>query len=142
MFKKMVMVLVLLALTLGLSGIAMAGEKTDALSATVTGLDWVSDLTSRLIENGEPAVVFGKNVEAALKTSLVENFLGKPFDIVAGMTLANDEPSNFIWGVEYTGWTEKSGGDGGIWGIFSQIKIGAYNERGEWKAGLAYVWRV
>lgn len=138
MFRKMVMVLMVLALTLGLSGIAMAGEKVDALSATASGLDWLSELTSRLMKSGEPAVVFGKHIKAAVKVSLVEEFLGRHFNVIAGMTLANEEPSNFVWGIEYTGWTEKKEG---IWSIFSEIKLGAYNERGEWKAALAYVWR-
>ena len=138
MFKKMVMVLMVLALTLGLSGIAMAGEKVDALSATATGLDWVSNLVSRLIESGEPAVVFEEQTKAAVKVTLVEGFVLEHLNIIGGATLVNDEAANFVWGIEYTGWTEKSEG---IWNIFSQLKPGIYNEKGEWFLGVAYAWR-
>jgi len=140
MFKKMVIVLVLLALVLGLSGLAMAREKVDALSATATGLDWVSDFVSRLIASGEPAVVFGKHAQGAVKVSLVEGFLLEHLNITGGLTLANEEPANGFWGFEYTGWTEKSE-SGGIWKILSEIKIGACNERGHWMFIIGYVWR-
>jgi len=151
MFKKMVMVLVLLALALGLSGLALAQtefkelrltsvreEPVNLLSYTASGLDFVSEIVARLMKSGKPAVVFAEQLEAALEVTFVEKLLGKNVDLVGGMTLKNEEPSNFVWGIQYTGFRAKSGG---IWDIFSKLEPTLYNERGQWFLGLAYAWR-
>lgn len=150
MFKKMVMVLVLLALTLGLS-VALAQaefkelkltsvreEPVNLLSYTASGLDFVTEVVKRLVESGKPAVVFGEYPKAALEVTFVEGMLGANLDLVGGMTLKNEEPSNFVWGVKYTGLRAKIGG---IWDIFSKLEPTLYNERGEWFIGVAYAWR-
>jgi len=153
MFKKMVMVLVLLALALGLSGLELAEERTEfkelkltsvreepvnLLSYTTSGLDFATEVVKRLVESGKPAVVFGKSPKAALEVTFVEGMLGANLDLVGGMTLKNEEPSNFVWGLKYTGLRAKSGG---IWDIFSKLEPTLYNERGEWFIGVAYAWR-
>jgi len=143
------MVLVLLALALG-GAVALAEEfkelkltsvreqPVNLLSYTASGLDFVSEVIARLIKSGKPAVVFGEYPKAALEVTFVEGLLGSNLDLVGGMTLQNDEPSNFVWGFQYTGLRGKSGG---LWDIFSKLEPTLYNEKGEWFVGVAYAWR-
>jgi len=155
MLKKMVMVLVLLALTLGLSGLVLAEEKmefeelayapeqqVDLLGYTATGIDLASDfvtgLIERLFKTGKPGVVFAEETKATLEASIIEGMLGSNIDLIGGMTLANDEPSNFIWGLQYTGLRGKSGG---IWDWFTKLNPTVYNERGHWWLGVAVTWK-
>lgn len=153
MFRKMVMVLVLLALTLGLSGLALAEgkvqfkelkltsvrvERVDVLSYTASGLDFVSEVIARLIKTGKPSVVFAEETKGALEVSFIEGMLGSNIDLVGGMTLKNDEPSNFVWGFQYTGLRGKSGG---IWDWFTKLNPTVYNERGHWWLGVAVTWK-
>lgn len=147
MFKKMVMVLMLLALTLGLSGVALAEfkelttvreEPVNLLSYTASGLDFVSEIIARLIKTGKPSVVFAEETKGALEVSFIEGILGSNIDLVGGMTLKNDEPSNFVWGFQYTGLHGKSGG---IWDWFSKLNPAVYNEKGQWWLGVAVTWK-
>ena len=153
MFKKMVMVLVLLALALGLSGLALAeeraefkelkltsvrAERVDVLTYTASGLDFISEVIARLLKTGKPSVVLAEETKGALEVSFIEGMLGSNVDLVGGMTLKNDEPSNFVWGVQYTGLRGKSGG---IWEIFSKFNPTVYNERGQWWLGAAFTWK-
>ena len=158
MFKKMVMVLVLLALALGLSGFALAEEQTEfkelayvpeqrvnLLGYTASGIDLASDfvtgLIERLFKTGKPGVVFAEETKATLEASIIEGIWGSNVDLIGGMTLANDEPSNFIWGFQYTGLRVKAEKSAGIWLIFKDLNPTIYNERGHWWFGGAYTWR-
>jgi len=153
MFKKMVMVLVLLALTLGVSGFALAEERTEFKELRLTSVreekidvlsygaalgSWLDEVVRRLVESGEPGVVFKEEITPALEVTLVEGFLHKNVNLIGGATFENDEPVNFVWGAKYTGLKEKSGG---IWDWFSKIQPGICNERGQWFIVLSYVWR-
>lgn len=155
--KKIILAMVILGLVLGLalgfSAVALAGEriefeelrlttvrqeKIDVLAYGSAGGSWLAEVVRRLVESGKPSVVFTKYVKGAVEVTLVEEFLGKNVDLVGGMTLKNEEPSNFIWGLQYTGLRAKQGG---IWEIVSKLNPTIYNERGQWYLGTAYVWR-
>jgi len=153
MFKKMVMVLVLLALTLGVSGLALAEERVEFRelkltsvreepinlpSYTASGLDFVSEVIARLLKSGQPAVVFGETTKAAIEVTLWEKLIGLNINLVGGMTLQEGERSEFVIGVKYTGMTERTGG---IWDIFSKFEPTVYNIEGQWFIGLSYDWR-
>lgn len=116
-------------------------ERVNLLTYTASGLDFVSEVIARLIKTGKPSVVFAEETKAALEVSFIEGMLGSNIDLVGGMTLKNDEPSNFIWGFQYTGLREKAEKSGGIWLIFSKLNPTVYNERGYWWLGGAYTWR-
>jgi len=153
-FWLMIVVAVVLATGLFLmSGIGLAGQKTEfeelkltavrqervnLLAYTASGLDFVSEVIARLIKTGKPSVVFAEETKAALEVSFIEGMLGSNVDLVGGMTLKNDEPSNFIWGFQYTGFRESSSG---IWAWFSKLNPTVYNERGHWWAGIAVTWK-
>ena len=151
--KKLILAVVVLGLIFGFSGIAFAGEKVeelayapeqqvDLLGYTAIGVDLASDfvtgLIERLFKTGKPGVVFAEETKATLEASIVEGMLGSNIDLIGGMTLMNDEPSNFVWGFQYTGLRGKSGG---IWDWFTKLNPTVYNERGHWWFGGAYTWR-
>ena len=155
MLRKIILVVMILALIFGFSGAALAGERVefeelayapeqqvDLLGYTATGIDFASDfvtgLIERLLKTGKPGVVFAKETKATLEASILEGMLGSNWDLVGGMTLKNDEPSSFVWGFQYTGLRGKSGG---IWDWFSKLNPTVYNERGHWWFGGAYTWR-
>lgn len=153
MLRKIILVVVILGLAFGFSSVALAGERVefeelklvsvrqervDVLAYTASGLDFVSEVIARLIKTGKPSVVFAEETKGALEVSFVEGMLGSNIDLVGGMTLKNDEPSDFIWGFQYTGLRGKSGG---IWDWFSKLNPTAYNERGHWWFGGAYTWK-
>lgn len=117
---------------------AIREEPVNLLSYTASGLDFVSEVVARLIKSGKPSVVFGEHVKGAVEVTFVERLLNKNVNLVGGMTLKNEEPSNFVWGFQYTGWRAKTGG---VWDIFSKLEPTVYNERGEWFLGLAYAWK-
>lgn len=151
--KKMILGMILgLALILCASGVraeekpefkelrltSVRQERVNLLAYTESGLDFVSEIIARLIKTGKPSVLFAEETKAALEVSLVEKFLGENVDLIGGMTLKNEAPSNFIWGLQYTGLRAKTGG---IWEILSKLNPTIYNERGRWWLGAAYVWR-
>ena len=117
-------------------------QQMDLLGYTATGIDLASDFVTGLIERlfrtGKPGVIFAEETKATLEASIVEGMLGSNIDLIGGMTLMNDEPSNFVWGFQYTGLRGKSGG---IWDWFSKLNPTVYNERGHWWFGGAYTWR-
>jgi len=117
---------------------SVQAERVNVLAYSASGLDFVSEIIARLIKTGKPSVVFAEETKGALEASLIEGMLGSNFDLVGGMTLKNDEPSNFIWGIQYTGFRESSSG---IWAWFSKLNPTVYNERGHWWAGIAVTWR-
>jgi len=151
MFKKMVMVLVLLALALGLSGFALAQtefkelkltsvreEPVNLLSYTASGLDFIAEVIKRLVESGKPAVIFREEIAGGLEVTLIEGLFNKPLDLVGGATFMDEEPVDFLWGLQYTGLHSKSGG---IWDWFSRFEPAVYNIGGEWYLGLVYEFR-
>ena len=153
MLKKIVLMTVILGLILGFSGLVLAEEriefkefrltsvrqeKIDVLAYGAAGGSWLAEVVRRLIESGKPSVVFAEHVKGAVEVTFVEEFLGKNVDLIGGMTLRNEEPSNFVWGLQYTGLRAK---EGGVWEIFSKLNPTIYNERGEWFVGVAYAWR-
>ena len=117
-------------------------QQVDLLGYTATGIDLASDfvtgLIERLFKTGKPGVVFAEETKATLEASIIEGMLGSNIDLIGGMTLKNDEPSNFVWGFQYTGLRGKSGG---IWDWFTNLNPTIYNERGHWWFGGAYTWR-
>lgn len=115
-------------------------EPINFLSYGASGLDWLTEIMQKLVESGEPAVVFGEQVDTALEVTFIEALLGSNVDLVGGATLANEEPSNFLWGFKYTGWTDNAEVEG-IWRYFLEFQPAAYNVRGQWFLGLAYKWR-
>lgn len=117
---------------------AVREERVNLLAYTASGLDFVSEVIARLIKTGKPAVVFAEETKAALEVSFIEGMLGSNVDLVGGMTLKNDEPSNFVWGFQYTGLRGKLGG---VWDIFTKLNPTVYNERGCWYLGAAFTWR-
>jgi len=149
--KKIIFV-VILALMFGLvSSVALAQsqpefeelayvpeQRVDLLGYTASGIDLASDfvtgLIERLFKTGKPGVVFAEETKATIEASIIEGMLGSNVDLIGGMTLKNDEPSNFIWGFQYTGLRGKSD-----W--FSKLNPTVYNERGQWWFGGAYTWR-
>jgi len=154
---KKILFVVILALIFGLlsSGIALAQsqpelnklayipeQRVDLLGYTATGIDLASDfvtgLIERLFKTGKPGVVFAEETKATIEASVIEGMLGSNWDLIGGMTLANNEPSNFIWGLQYTGLRGKSGG---IWDWFTKLNPTIYNERGNWWLGGAFTWR-
>ncbi|MBA7492532.1 hypothetical protein ES702_03082 [subsurface metagenome] len=153
MLRIIILAVVILGLTLGFSSLALAGERVefeelklasvrqervDVLAYTASGLDFVSEVIARLIKTGKPAVLFAEETKGALEVSFIEGMLGSNIDLVGGMTLKNDEPSNFVWGFQYTGLRGKSDG---IWDIFSKLNPTVYNERGHWWLGAAFTWK-
>ena len=153
MLRQIILVVLILGLTLGFSGAALAGEtvefeelkltsvrqeRVDVAAYTASGLDFVSEVIARLLKTGKPSVVFAEETKGALEVSFIEGILGSNVDLVGGMTLKNDEPSNFVWGFQYTGLRGKSGG---IWDIFSKLNPTVYNEQGNWWVGFAFTWR-
>lgn len=153
MLKKIVWMMIL-ALMFGLiSSVALAqsqpefeelklasvrGEQVNVLAYSASGLDFISEVVARLIKTGKPAVLFAEETKGALEVSFIEAMLGSNIDLVGGMTLKNEEPSNFVWGFQYTGLRGKSGG---IWEIFSKLNPTVYNERGHWWLGVAFTWK-
>lgn len=113
-------------------------EPVNLLSYASSGLDWLAEITARLMKSGEPSIVFKKHLAGALDVTFVEGFLLKNLNLVGGATLVNEEPVNFIWGFKWTGWTAKTGG---IWEVFSELQPVVYNERGQWFLALAYEWK-
>jgi len=155
---KKIIWIVILGLMLGLAMPALAQsqpefeelayvpeQRVDLLGYTATGIDLASDfvtgLIERLFKTGKPGVIFAEETKATLEASIIEGMLGSNIDLIGGMTLKNDEPSNFIWGFQYTGLREKAEKSGGIWLIFSKLNPTIYNERGYWWLGGAYTWR-
>jgi len=151
--KKLILAVIILGMVLGFSGTALGDEKIEfkelkltsvrqervnLLAYTASGLDFVSEVIARLIKTGKPSVLFAEEAKAALEVTFVEQILGANVDLVGGMTLKNEEPSNFIWGLQYTGLRGKSGG---IWDIFSKLNPTVYNERGHWWLGAAFTWK-
>ena len=116
-------------------------EKIDVPGYMAAGGGWLAEIIARLVESGEPAVVFKDQATAALEVTFVDGILGSNWNLNGGATLFNEEPANFIWGFKYTGWTGKSE-EGGIWLIFSKFQPAVYNEQGRWYPGLAYYWKV
>lgn len=117
---------------------AVRQERVNLLAYTASGLDFVSEVIAHLIKTGKPAVIFAEETKAALEVSFVEGMLGDNVDLVGGMTLQNDEPSNFIWGLQYTGLRENSSG---IRAWFSKLNPTVYNEQGQWWLGGAFTWK-
>lgn len=155
MLRKIILAVLILGLVFGFSSVALAEDRVefeelayapeqqvDLLGYTATGVDLASDfvtgLIERLFKTGKPGVVFAEETKATIEASIIEGMLGSNIDLVGGMTLKNDEPSNFIWGFQYTGLRGKSGG---IWDWFSKLNPTVYNERGQWWFGGAYTWR-
>lgn len=156
---KKIIWMVILALIFGLvSSVALAQSQPDSrelaytperrvdlLGYTASGIDLASDfvtgLIERLFKTGKPGVVFAEETKATLEASIIEGMLGSNVDLIGGMTLRNDEPSNFVWGFQYTGLRGKAEKSGGIWLIFKDLNPAVYNERGHWWFGGAYTWR-
>jgi len=154
MLKKMVLMLVVLGLVLGFSSLALAEqkiefselrltsvrqEKIDVFGYAVAGGNWLAEVVRRLVLSGKPSVVFAEEITGALEVTFVDGFLGRNVDLMGGATFANEEPVAFIWGFQYTGLREKSGG---IWDIVSKFNPSAYNVRGSWYLGAAYEFRA
>ena len=150
---KNVVWIVILGLMLGLAAPALAQspvefeeleltsvrqERVNLLTYTASGLDFISEVIARLLKTGKPSVVFAEETKGAIEVTFVEGLLGSNVDLVGGMTLKNDEPSNFVWGLQYTGLRGKSGG---IWEWFSKLNPTVYNERGHWWLGAAFTWK-
>ena len=153
MKKWLIIIAVLLACVFGFAGTALAAERVEfeelrlisvqtervnLLAYTASGLDFVSEVIARLIKTGKPAVVFAEETKGALEVSFIEGMLGSNVDLVGGMTLKNDDPSNFVWGFQYTGLRGRSGG---IWDWFTKLNPTVYNERGHWWTGFAFTWK-
>lgn len=151
--KKIILMIVILGLVFGFSGIALAGERVEfeelrlttvreekinvlKYGATLGG--WLEEVVKKLVESGEPSVVFKEQITPALEVTLIEGFLHRNVNLVGGATFENDEPVDFVWGGKYTGLKEKSGG---IWDWFSKIQPAVYNVRGQWFLALVYIWR-
>jgi len=115
-------------------------EPINFLSYGASGLDWLAKIAQKLVESGEPAVVFGEQVEAALEVTFWDGILGSNWNLTGGATLINEEPSNAMWGFKYTGWTDNAEAEG-IWKWFTELQPAAYNIRGQWYLALAYKWR-
>lgn len=154
MLRKIILAVVVLGLVLGFSSLALAEEKVEfkelrltyvreepvnVLSYTQSGLDFLSEVVARLIKTGKPSVVFAEEITGALEVTFVERFLGRNVDLMGGATFANEEPAAFLWGLQYTGLREKSGG---IWEVFSKLNPSVYNVRGNWYLGVAYEFRA
>ena len=146
--------LVVLGLVLGFSSLALAEEKVEfeelrlttvreepvsVLSYAGSGLNFVAEALARLMKTGKPSVVFAEQTTGALEVTFVERFLGRNVDLMGGATFANEEPAAFMWGFQYTGLREKSGG---IWDIFSKLNPSAYNVGGMWYFGAGYEFRA
>lgn len=157
---KKIIWIVILSLVFGLLSSGIAGaqsqsefkelayvpeQRVNLLNYTASGIDLASDfvtgLIERLFKTGKPGVVFAEETKATLEASIIEGILGSNVDLIGGMTLANDEPSNFIWGFQYTGLRVKAEKSAGIWLIFKDLNPTIYNERGHWWFGGAYTWR-
>lgn len=118
---------------------AVREEPVNVLSYTSSGLDFVSEVIARLIKTGKPSVVFAEEITGALEVTFVEEFLGRHIALMGGATFTNEEPASFLWGFQYTGLREKSGG---IWEMFSKLNPSVYNVRGDWYLGVAYEFRA
>lgn len=150
----LVLATMLIICTFGFSGVALAAGQVEYQELRMTEIreepinfgsyavslgSFVEEIVVRLFQSGEPAVVFSEHVTSALDLTFVDGLLGSNWNLVGGVTLANESPSNGIWGFKYTGWTAKTGG---IWEIFSELQPAFYNERGQWCLGLAYKWKA
>lgn len=154
MLKKIVLfVIAVLIVTFAASGVG-AQEKVEFKELRLTsvreepvsvlrwggsGLDFLAEALAGLIKTGKPSVVFAEEIAGALEVTFVDGFLGRNVDLMGGATFANEEPVAFMWGFQYMGFREKSGG---IWDIVSKLNPSAYNVGGMWYFGAGYEFRA
>ncbi len=99
-----------------------------------TQIDYWAEILARVLKTGKPILMFG---EGASKTGLsviaIENILMDRANLVIGTTLLNNEPAQFIWGIEVT--VDLSG----ILGeIFSRFKPAIYVVDGNFLWGFGF----
>lgn len=151
--KKLILAVIILGLMLGISAKALAEEKTEFKELRLTTVreekinmlkygatlgGWLKEVVEKLVDSGEPSVVFKEQITPALEVTLIEGFLHRNVNLTGGATFENDEPMDLVWGGKYTGFKGKSGG---IWDWFSKAQPGVYNIRGQWFLVLVYAWK-
>ena len=152
MLKKIVLVVVILGLVLGFSGMALAEERVEFEELRLTAVraepvdvpryveaqvDFWAEVIARLLKTGKPNAIFGEEA-FGLEVTVEEGLIWDKLNWVAGFTFLNEEPSKFFTGFQYTGLTEW---EGGIWEIFKRCEPTLYLIEGDWYFGIGYEFR-
>jgi len=152
MLKKMVLMLVVLGLVLGFSGMALAEQKVEFLELQVASVregpvdvprvveaqvNFWAEVIAGLLRTGKPFAAFGEETSFGLEVTAKEGLFWDKLDLVTGFTFLNEERGKFMVGAQYTGLRNLEF-EGGIWKIFKRCDVTGYLIEGELYLGIGY----
>lgn len=116
-----------------IDSVAIRTEPVDILRYVDGGIDYLAEILARLMKTGKPALLFNNGARAGAEVTVAEDTPWKNFNIVAGMTIVNEEVSQFFWGVEYEVTLV-----GGMWEMFKRFRPGVYSRHGGVYLGFGF----
>ena len=106
-------------------------EPINLMRYVSSGADYVWGIFSRLLESGQPVLLFNGKPEGGLEVILFENSPKELFNLVGGWTILDEQPGKFFWGFEYE--IPLAGGT-----IFQQLRPSLYLCEGKIRAGIGF----
>lgn len=105
------------------------------------GIDYITEILSRLLKTGKPALLFLEPIQVGIECIFFESFLIGNLDLVGGLMLGEGSQEIDIpedWKDRLYGGIEYEIPISDAQGIFSRLKIGGYGSKAGFCFGIAF----